>query len=111
MLLDAKVTLYQAVNGRVFHLGATVTVISNDVPEYLAPPSHTFVDLDGQSDVASPIQLLATSDIILASSPGSTISKSWRNQKPSLCWILRNWESDEFWATLSVALSPIEQHN
>jgi hypothetical protein len=109
MLLDAKPVLYQAYDGDVFHLGETVTVIkANNVPGYLTPASHVLVDFDGKNQIISPafsIQSLSRGHIILASSPRPTSSQNWLSQKPSLTFVLRNWEADEFWAALSAERS------
>src|SRR3954464_9567052 len=84
MLLEAKPFLYQTKDGLVFYLGETLTEISanTDIPEHLAPPSHVFVDFDGESNgryPASSIRRLIKGHIILASSPGPTINRNWKN--------------------------------
>jgi hypothetical protein len=107
MLLEAKPVLYQAKDGRVFYLGESITKIERDVPGHFAP-SCILVDLDGGTslkETAYSIQNLAKGQIILASPPGPTIDSNWKDQMSYyLIFVLRNWESDEFWAARSAAL-------
>ncbi|TDL24118.1 hypothetical protein BD410DRAFT_802001 [Rickenella mellea] len=109
MLLEGIPFLYQYEDGRVFHLGKSVTPIKYDVPKHLEPTSHILVDFDGKAGPTSPspaIRGLTKGQIILASSPGPTISGNWSSQKPHLTFVLRNWEAEEFWTALSAESLP-----